>query len=47
MRRLNSFLSNCNYDKHNKGNQRKEVIDRYVNFVLLVIQEKLEWVIVK
>ena len=34
-------MSDC--DKHNKGNKRYEVVDRYVNFVLLVIQEKFVW----
>ena len=31
-----------NYDKQNKRNQRKVVVNRYVNFVLLVIKEKLD-----
>ena len=30
------------YDKHNKRNIRKEVVNRCVNFVLLVIQDKLD-----
>ena len=30
------------YDKQNKRNQRKVVVNRYVNFVLLVIKEKLD-----
>ena len=31
------------YDKHNKRNKMKEVVDRYVNFVLLASSEKLEY----
>ena len=30
------------YNKYNKGNKRKEVVGRNVNFVLLIIKEKLE-----
>ena len=29
----------CNYDNHNKGNEMKGVVDRDVNFVLLMSHE--------
>ena len=38
--RATKFMSD--YDKQNKRNQRQVVVNRYVNFVLLVIKEKLD-----
>ena len=29
-------------DKHTKGNKRKEVVDRYIHYVMLVTDEKLK-----
>ena len=34
----------CN--EFNKGNKRKEVVGRYGNFVMLVIQEKVEFYLI-
>ena len=33
-------MTDC--DKHNKGNEMKEVVDRCGNFTLLVILDKLD-----
>ena len=35
------LMTNC--VKHNQLNKRKEVVDRDVNFMWLVIKEKLVW----
>ena len=32
------------YNKYNKGNKRIEVVGRNPNFVLVGIQEKLDWI---
>ena len=35
----------CDYNEYNKGNKREEVVSRNANSVLLVIQEKLQYIL--